>query len=158
MAKRAVRIRTALPSFIVVLTNVITPGVFSSGSKKLGELCPLSSSNLFTGRQLGLQLSCGHSPYVTFTLTRGCVCRLEMLLVLASAVILSTQSLGTHDHILVSQIRESPNLEGQVPVFISPRQWVPFSSPPTTRRATVEVLDPVSTRAKTEFLLNLPSL
>jgi hypothetical protein len=28
----------------------------------------------------------------------------------------------------------------------TPRHWVPFSSPPTTRRATVEVFDPVSTR------------
>jgi hypothetical protein len=40
-----------------------------------------------------------------------------------------------------------PNLEGQFPVFISPQEhgspvippsaWVPFSSPPTTRRATL---------------------
>jgi hypothetical protein len=28
------------------------------------------------------------------------------------------------DHILLSQIRDSPRLEGQVPVFISPRNWV----------------------------------
>jgi hypothetical protein len=33
-------------------------------------------------------------------------------------------SRGTHDHILLSQIRDSPNLEGQVPVFISPRNRV----------------------------------
>jgi hypothetical protein len=31
---------------------------------------------------------------------------------------------GTHVHILLSQIRDSPNLEGQVPVFISPRTRV----------------------------------
>jgi hypothetical protein len=31
---------------------------------------------------------------------------------------------GTHDHILLSQIRDSPNLEGQVPVFVSPRNSV----------------------------------
>jgi hypothetical protein len=77
------------------------------------------------------------------------------MLVLASAVILRSESHGTHDHILLSQIRDSPNLEGQVPVFISPktwwpsytpRHWVPFSSPPTTHRATVEVFDPASTR------------
>jgi hypothetical protein len=30
----------------------------------------------------------------------------------------------THDHILLSQIRDSSNLEGQVPVFISPRNNV----------------------------------
>jgi hypothetical protein len=28
------------------------------------------------------------------------------------------------DHILLSQIRGSPNLEGQIPVFISPRNRV----------------------------------
>jgi hypothetical protein len=33
-------------------------------------------------------------------------------------------SRGTCDHILLSQIRDSPNLEGQVPIFISPRNRV----------------------------------
>jgi hypothetical protein len=46
------------------------------------------------------------------------------MLVLASAVILRSESCGTHDHILLSQIRDSPNLEGQVPVLISPRNRV----------------------------------
>jgi hypothetical protein len=100
--------------------------------------------------------TCFHSPYVTLSLTRGWVSRLQLLLVLESAVILRSESRGTHDHILLSRIRDSPNLEGQVLVFIShrdsvaqlyPRYWVPFSSPPTTRRATVEVFDPASTRA-----------
>jgi hypothetical protein len=44
---------------------------------------------------------------------------------------------------LLAQIRDTPNLKGQVPLFIPPgtgwpgytrRRWVPFSSPPTTRR------------------------
>jgi hypothetical protein len=43
------------------------------------------------------------------------------VLVLATAVILRTESRGTHNYIFLSQIRECPNLEGQVPVFISPR-------------------------------------
>jgi hypothetical protein len=47
---------------------------------------------------------------------------LQLLLVLASAVILSSESRETHDHILLSQIRHSPNLEGQDPVFISRRK------------------------------------
>jgi hypothetical protein len=47
-----------------------------------------------------------------------------MLLGLASAVILRSECRGTHDHILLSQIRDSPNLEGQVPVFISQRNRV----------------------------------
>jgi hypothetical protein len=64
--------------------------------------------------------SCGYSPYVTTSLTRGCVCRLQLLLALASAV----KSRGINDHILLSQIRDFHNLEGQVPVFISPRNRV----------------------------------
>jgi hypothetical protein len=55
---------------------------------------------------------------------RGRVCRLQLLLVVASAVILRYESRETHDHFLLSQIRDSPNLEGQVPVFISPRKRV----------------------------------
>jgi hypothetical protein len=43
---------------------------------------------------------------------------------LASAVILRAESYGTNDLILLSQIRDSPNLEGQIPVFISPRNRV----------------------------------
>jgi hypothetical protein len=58
------------------------------------------------------------------SLTRGWVCRLQLLLVLASAVILGSESHGTHDHILLSEIRDSPNLEGQVPLFICPRNRV----------------------------------
>jgi hypothetical protein len=74
---------------------------------------------------------------------------------LATAVILRSESRGTHDHILLSQIRDSPNLEGQVPVFMSPRKRVArlypqalgsFSSPPTTCGATVEVFNLASTR------------
>jgi hypothetical protein len=73
------------------------------------------------------------------SLTRGRVCHLQLLLALASAIILRSESRGTHDHILLSQIPDSPNQDGQVPVFISlrnrvaqlcPRHWVPFSSPP----------------------------
>jgi hypothetical protein len=48
---------------------------------------------------------------------------------LASAVILGSKSRGTRDHILLSKSN------------------LPFSSPPTTRRATVRVFGPVSTRA-----------
>jgi hypothetical protein len=56
--------------------------------------------------------------------TRERVCRLQLLLALASTLILGSESLGVHDHILLSQIRDSPKLEGQVPVFISPRNRV----------------------------------
>jgi hypothetical protein len=56
---------------------------------------------------------------------RGWVCILQVLLDLASAVILGSESLGSHEHILLSQIRDCPNLEDQVPVILSPRNRVP---------------------------------
>jgi hypothetical protein len=43
---------------------------------------------------------------------------------LRHAVILRSKSPGTHDHILLSQIRDSPNLEGQATVFITPMNRV----------------------------------
>jgi hypothetical protein len=39
---------------------------------------------------------------------RGRVCHLQLLLVLASAVIFGSESSGTRDHILLSQIRDFP--------------------------------------------------
>jgi hypothetical protein len=65
-----------------------------------------------------------HSPYVTSSLTRKWVYRLQLLLALASAVILRCESRGIHDHILLSQIRDFPNLGDQVSMFISPRNTV----------------------------------
>jgi hypothetical protein len=56
---------------------------------------------------------------------RGWVYRLQLLLVLASAVILRSE----FRNILLSQIGDSPNLEGQVPEFTSPRNRVAQSYP-----------------------------
>jgi hypothetical protein len=81
-------------------------------------LRPTTSNFIF---QLNI---CGYAPYVTFSLTRGWVCRLQLLVVHSSAVILRSESRGTHDSVLLSQIRDSLNLVGQVPVFISPRNRV----------------------------------
>jgi hypothetical protein len=110
------------------------------------------STGIFFPPQLN---SCGYSPYVTSSLRRGWVCRLQLLLVLASAVILRSESRGTHDNILLSQIRDStqPGRSGRriyIPpgrgwLGYTPLHWVPFSSLPTTCRATVEVFDPAST-------------
>jgi hypothetical protein len=58
------------------------------------------------------------------SLKRERVCLLQLLLALASTVILGSESRGTHDHILLSQIRDYTKLEDQVPVFISPRNRV----------------------------------
>jgi hypothetical protein len=54
-------------------------------------------------QQFFFQLNtCGHSPYVTSSRQRGWVYRLQLLLVLASAVILMSESHGTRDHTLPS--------------------------------------------------------
>jgi hypothetical protein len=55
---------------------------------------------------------------------RGWVCHLTLLLAFASAVILRSETRGTHGQILLSHIGDSPSLEGQVPAFISPRNRV----------------------------------
>jgi hypothetical protein len=50
---------------------------------------------------------------------RRWVCPLQLLLALARPVILGSESRGTHDRILLSQILDFPNLEDQVSDFIS---------------------------------------
>jgi hypothetical protein len=84
----------------------------------------------------------------------GRVCRLRLLLALASAVVLVSESRGTHDLILLSQIRDSPNLEGQVAVFTSPRNKMAqfyqqalgsLFVPLMTRKATVYVSNALTT-------------
>jgi hypothetical protein len=76
-----------------------------------------------TDRQLRVRLCCAPS------LTTGRVCSLQLSLFLASAVILWFESRGTHDLILLSQIRDSPNPEGQVLYLISPGTGWPSFAP-----------------------------
>jgi hypothetical protein len=63
--------------------------------------------------------------FVASSLTRGRVCNLlvQLLLGLARAVTFWSKSRRTRGHILLSQLR-LPILEGQVPVFISPRNML----------------------------------
>jgi hypothetical protein len=113
-----------------------------------------SPSRLTTSNFIFRLNTCGHNPYVTSSLTTGWICRLQLLLGLAS------EFRGTHDYISFSQVRDSPNLEGPIPVFTySPgtewpsytsRHWVPFSLPSTARRATVEVSEPLTFSIKKE--------
>jgi hypothetical protein len=124
-----------------------------------GGLPPISSSwrhAPWDSRPDFFQLNiCFHIPYVTSSLTRRCACSLQLLLVLASTIILRSDSRRTRDHILLSQIRDYRNPEDKVPVFKSTGTGWPsytlqalflFSPPPTTRRATVEVFNLACTR------------
>jgi hypothetical protein len=63
-------------------------------------------------------------------------------------VVLRYKSRGTYDHILRSHSLDSPTWRARSPYMYPPwtgcpsyhsRHWVPFSSPPTTRRATVYI-------------------
>jgi hypothetical protein len=91
------------------------------------SLLTLTTSNFF-------QLNpCGISPYVTSSLIRGWVCRLQLLLVLARAVILGSESHGTHDDVLLTPpTRRARSLYLYPPgtgwFSYTPRHWVPFSS------------------------------
>jgi hypothetical protein len=97
---------------------------------KTGGLPSITSSWRLTTSNFIFQLNtCCYSSYVTSSLRIGCVSRLQLLLVLANTVILMSESFGTHDHILLSHIRDSPNLEGQVTVFLSPRNRMAWLYP-----------------------------
>jgi hypothetical protein len=69
----------------------------------------------------------GHSPYITSSLTREWVCYLQFLLAFVR--------------------KFSPRSESRDsrPYFTASDSRLPFVSPPTTRRATVEVFEPAST-------------
>jgi hypothetical protein len=67
-----------------------------------------------------------------------------LLLTLASAVIVRSESHGTHDHIFCLRFETPPTWRTRSPYLYhpgtgwanyTPRHWVPFSSPPTTLRA-----------------------
>jgi hypothetical protein len=65
------------------------------------------------------------------SLTRGQVCRLQLLLVLSSALILGSESRGNHEQILLSQIRDPPLPGGPSPQeqsgpVIPPGTGLPF--------------------------------
>jgi hypothetical protein len=88
------------------------------------------------------------------SLTRGRICRLQLLLALASAVIFGSESSGTRDHMLLSQIRDFP-FRRLLRLRVQWDSWpyvtvsdsrLPFSSPPTTLRVSVEVFEPASIR------------
>jgi hypothetical protein len=98
--------------------------------------------------------------FVAPSLTRGRVCNLLLLLVLASGVPLWSESRGTQDHILLSQFLRLPQLGGPGPCiysYIPQEQGGPVIPPGTEfpfRRllrlagTAVEVFYPSSTRER----------
>jgi hypothetical protein len=108
------------------MTHYIFSSLSSStaATRDLNSISQSVSQSVRVRVTLRLMVICFHSPYVASSLTRGWVCSLQLLLALASAVILRSDSRGFRDHILLSETRDSPNLEGQVPVFTSHRNRV----------------------------------
>jgi hypothetical protein len=101
--------------------------------------------------------TCGYSPYVTSSLRRGWACRLQLLLVLSSAVIVRSETRGTMTPFYCLRFETPPTWRTRFPYLYptgtdwpgyTPRHWVPFSSPPSIRRVTVEMFDPGSTRGE----------
>jgi hypothetical protein len=82
--------------------------------------------------------TCGHSPYITSSLTRGGVCHLQLLLVLGSAFILGSESRGSRDHILLSQIRDFPFCRL---LRLAGLRWR-YSTPPPHGISSQRALDP----------------
>jgi hypothetical protein len=70
--------------------------------------------------------------FVASSLTRRRVCNLLLLLVLASAVPLESESRGTQDHILLSQFLRLPQPGGPGPcIYIPQEQGGPVIPPGT---------------------------
>jgi hypothetical protein len=129
--------------FLTLFTTATDSSYFTTGA-----LPPISLSwwqaslwRLTTSNFIFQLNTCGYSPYVTSSLMRGWVCHLQLLLVYASAFILRSESHRTYDQLLLSQIQDSPNLEGLVPVFISPRNRVARLYPQTLDSLVVASCD-----------------
>jgi hypothetical protein len=91
-----------------------------SESELLHDLTP-SPLRLTTSNFIFQLNTCGYSPYVTSSLMRRWVCRLQFLRAPASAAILGSQSRETEDHIILSQMR-LPQTGGPGPRIYIPQE------------------------------------
>jgi hypothetical protein len=81
----------------------------------------LGEEPLGTHDQHSFQLNtCGYSSYLTSSLMSGWVSRLQLLLVLASAVILGPQSRGTHDIFYCVEFETPPTWRVRSPYLYPP--------------------------------------
>jgi hypothetical protein len=80
------------------------------------------------------------------SLTRERVCHLQLLLVLASAVILGPSPAGFMTIFYCLRFDTPPTWRARSPYLYPPGTGFSFTSPHTTRMVTVEVFEPSSTR------------
>jgi hypothetical protein len=111
-----------------------------------------SPLRLTTGNFICQLNTCGYSLYETSSLTRGRICRLQLLLVFARAVIFRPESRGTHD-ISLSHIREPPTWKDRSPYLYHPGTGCPGYTLRQLQQLTGPVYN-ISTRGayKTPFL------
>jgi hypothetical protein len=98
-------------------------------SVRLGDEPPETHSQI----SFSQMNTCGHSPYIASSLTRGWACHLQLLLGLASVFILGFGSSGTRDHISLSQIRDFPFCR---PLRFAGLRWK-YATPPPHGNYTV---------------------
>jgi hypothetical protein len=136
---------TLFHDFIYAFTNIVF-GLVTQRVTANQFVLATNPLRLTTSNIIFQMNTCGYSPFVTSSLTRVWVCRLQLLMGLASAVILGSYCL---------RFETPPTWRNRPPYLYPPgtgcpryvpRHWVPFSSPPTTRRAAVEVFEHASTR------------
>jgi hypothetical protein len=107
-------------------TNSLSMSKLYYDRRPIGQFNSVSIPHLVpkTGFLLSTDI-CRFFDVGAHSLMGGRVCRLQLLLVLASTVILVSESSETHDHILLSQIRDSPNLEVRSSYLYPPGTWWP---------------------------------
>jgi hypothetical protein len=90
--------------------------------------------------------ACGYSPYVTPSLTRGWFCRLWLLLVSPAQSFSGSSPAELMTTFYCLRFETPPTWRARSPYLYppgtgwpgyTPRHWVPFLSPPMTRRSTV---------------------
>jgi hypothetical protein len=106
----------------------------------------LADKPLETHDQYFFQLNnCFHSPYVISSLTRGWVYCLQLLLVSPAQSFSGLTPAGLVTIFYCLRLETPPTWRARSPYLYppgtgwssyTPRHWVPFSSPPTTRRTT----------------------
>jgi hypothetical protein len=116
----------------------------------------LGTKPLRTQNQYFFQLSnCGYSPDITSSLMRGWVCRLKLLWSSPAQSFSGLSLAGLVTIFYCPRLETPPTWRTRSPYLYPPgagrpsyvsRHRVPFSSPLTTRRVTVEVFEPASAR------------
>jgi hypothetical protein len=95
--------------------------------RSVGQSILVSSSNVGPKTRYSLLAdSCRFCWCEVPSLIRGQVCRLTLLLVFASVVILGSESLKSHDHILLPQIQGFPTWRASSPYLYPPGLGFPL--------------------------------